>query len=479
MPRRRARRVLLPAALQTGTIREGEHSRTSLTRDALHRRLLAVADLAAASAAAAVVLLAAALDPRPALVAAVILLVPVSKLARLYDRDENLLHKTTLDEAPALFQVATGYTLLFWLLDEAVATGPLANGQVVLLWTLLLALMLLNRTLARRVALHFAAPERCLVLGCAADVERLQQKLAVIDPLKAEIVGRVPMGREPRASRGEVAGSLDDLDYVLRRDEIDRVIICPGEDVPATLDTIRLVKALGVKVSVLPGLFEVVGSSVDFDHIGGLTLLGLRRYGLTNSSALVKRAFDLAGAGLALALLAPVMTLIAAAIMVSSPGPVLFRQRRIGRGGRPFDILKFRTMRDGADREKDGLRHRNEADGLFKIADDPRVTPIGRLLRRSSLDELPQLINVLRGEMSLVGPRPLVDEEDARIEGWRRGRLDATPGMTGAWQVLGSARIPLAEMVTIDYLYRTNWSLWLDVKLLLRTIPFVLRRRGL
>ena len=136
-------------------------------------------------------------------------------------------------------------------------------------------------------------------------------------------------------------------------------------------------------------------------------------------------------------------------------------------------------MYDGADGHKESLLHRNEADGFFKIAEDPRVTPIGRWLRRTSLDELPQLLNVLRGEMSLVGPRPLVDEEDARIEGWFRRRLDVTPGMTGAWQVLGSSRIPLHDMVTIDYLYRTNWTLWLDLKILLRTVPHVLRRRGL
>jgi lipopolysaccharide/colanic/teichoic acid biosynthesis glycosyltransferase len=142
-------------------------------------------------------------------------------------------------------------------------------------------------------------------------------------------------------------------------------------------------------------------------------------------------------------------------------------------------MLKFRTMYDGADGHKEHLLHRNEADGFFKIAADPRVTPVGRWLRRTSLDELPQLLNVLRGEMSLVGPRPLVNEEDARIEGWFRRRLDVTPGMTGAWQVLGSSRIPMRDMVTIDYLYRTNWSLWLDLKILLRTVPHVVRRRGL
>ena len=135
-------------------------------------------------------------------------------------------------------------------------------------------------------------------------------------------------------------------------------------------------------------------------------------------------------------------------------------------------------MYDRADELKDQLRDRNEAEGLFKIADDPRITRVGKLLRRSSLDELPQLLNVLSGRMSLVGPRPLVPEEDREIHGWHRRRLELTPGMTGPWQVLGSARIPLREMVTIDYLYGANWSLWLDVKILVRTLGHVLHRRG-
>jgi lipopolysaccharide/colanic/teichoic acid biosynthesis glycosyltransferase len=141
-------------------------------------------------------------------------------------------------------------------------------------------------------------------------------------------------------------------------------------------------------------------------------------------------------------------------------------------------MLKFRSMVDGAERIKDALRHRNEADGLFKIADDPRITRVGRLLRRTSLDELPQLFNVLRGEMSLVGPRPLVPDEDQHVRGWHRRRLQLMPGMTGPWQVLGSARIPLREMVTIDYLYVANWTLWGDVKILLRTLGAVVTRRG-
>ena len=174
------------------------------------------------------------------------------------------------------------------------------------------------------------------------------------------------------------------------------------------------------------------------------------------------------------------MLVIAAAIKLDGRGPVLFRQQRVGQHGRHFWMIKFRTMVPDADALKDELRALNEAqDGLFKIADDPRVTRVGRFLRKSSLDELPQLLNVIRGEMSLVGPRPLVIEEDHKIEGWDRRRLDLMPGVTGPWQILGPTRVPLQQMGSMDYLYVANWSLWSDMKILLRTVAHVLERRGL
>jgi lipopolysaccharide/colanic/teichoic acid biosynthesis glycosyltransferase len=158
---------------------------------------------------------------------------------------------------------------------------------------------------------------------------------------------------------------------------------------------------------------------------------------------------------------------------------VFFAQTRVGKNGRRFRMLKFRSMVADAETQKDRLRHLNEATGLFKIEHDPRITHVGRFLRRTCLDELPQLLNVWRGEMSLVGPRPLVVDEDVQVRGLDRHRLHLTPGMTGHWQILGSARTPMQEMVGIDYLYVANWSLWMDVKILLRTIPYVLASRGM
>jgi lipopolysaccharide/colanic/teichoic acid biosynthesis glycosyltransferase len=193
-----------------------------------------------------------------------------------------------------------------------------------------------------------------------------------------------------------------------------------------------------------------------------------------------KRAFDIVGSLLALVILAPVWALIAIMIKLDTPGPVLFRQPRVGRDGEAFAMLKFRTMIREADQQKLQLLHLNEAgDGLFKIRDDPRVTRFGRFLRSTSLDELPQLLHVLTGRMSLVGPRPLVPEEDVLIDGSYRRRLEMRPGMTGRWQVAGASRIPMSEMVVLDYDYVRDWSLFGDVKLLVGTLPHVILRRGM
>jgi exopolysaccharide biosynthesis polyprenyl glycosylphosphotransferase len=464
-------------------IPEGGANESTFRRDTLYRRSLALADALSAAVALVVgVLLLGSDSVSPGALAAIPAVVLVGKVAGLYDRDEHLLKKGTLDEAPQLFWVATLYTLLVFLAGDYIVDGEFGRGQALGLWSLLLASMLVTRCAARGAARTVAPAERCLVLGDHEVAGWLATKVQASPGVKTQIVGRVPLERDPPGANGlPILGGADRLGLVLAEHEIDRVIIAPGgSDAEHILDAIRLVKSLGVKVSVLPRLFEVVGSSVEFDQIDGMTLLGVRRYGLSTSSALLKRALDVTGASVLILLLAPLMLMIALAIKLDSRGPVLFQQRRMGRGNVPFEMLKFRTMIDGADAQKAALRARNEAGGgLFKIENDPRVTRVGRFVRRTSLDELPQLLNVLRGDMALVGPRPLVIDEDRLVEGWRRRRLLLTPGMTGLWQIYGSARIPLNEMVKIDYLYGANWSLWLDVKILLRTVPFVLGRRGL
>jgi exopolysaccharide biosynthesis polyprenyl glycosylphosphotransferase len=463
-------------------IAEGSVRAEVVTRDSLYRRLLAVAD--ALAAVTTLVLDAVVLGDdslRPGALAVIPLVILVSKAVGLYDRDDSVLRKSTLEEAPALFRVATFYTFVFWLAQEALVGDYFAQDQLLALWVLLFAAMVTARTTARRLARALSPEEECLIVGDRATAEWVRRKLEATPSVKARVVGRVSLESAPAGKGGPpLLGTLADLESILAAHDVDRVIVVPGHaGGEQVLRAVRRVKAAGVKVSVLPRLLEVVGSSVEFDELDGVTLLGVRQHGLSRSSRALKRGVDLGGASLGLLVLAPLLPVVIVAIKLDSRGPVLFRQRRMGREDEVFEMLKFRTMGKDADQQKFELMSRNEAEGLFKIADDPRVTRVGRLLRRTSLDELPQLINVLKGEMSLVGPRPLVVEEDRRVEGWQRRRLLVRPGITGLWQIFGAARIPLQEMVKIDYLYGANWSLWLDVKILLRTVQFVFARRGL
>ncbi len=449
-------------------------------REALYRRALACADVISAVLALVLCVHVVGDDTlRPTSLLALPLIVAVSKVKGLYDRDELLIRKTTMDEAPQLFQLATLYALLLWLLEGVVIDGALGKTQVLVLWGTLWTAAFIGRRVARTVASRIAAPERILFVGDASAYARLRSKLDA-DGLKAALVGRMSLQRAVRARGGDRSHDVTELRELIRWTDAHRVIIEP-QVLPADdmLEFVRAAKAVGVRVSLLPRVFDVVGTSVVFDELDGMTVLGVRRFGLTRSSRATKRAFDLVGATAMLVVLGPLMALIALAIKLDTRGPVLFRQTRVGRDGMLFRICKFRTMVDDAESLKEELRVLNEAaGGLFKISDDPRITRVGRLLRKTSLDELPQLFNVVRGDMSLVGPRPLVRDEDELVTGLDRRRLSLTPGMTGHWQILGSSRVPLPEMVKIDYLYVAGWSLWTDLKILLRTVPYMLRRRG-
>jgi exopolysaccharide biosynthesis polyprenyl glycosylphosphotransferase len=443
----------------------------SRPRDVLFRRLLLIADVAAASVAACAVLLVfGSGGPGPAIFVLLAIVPVVFTSMGLYRRDELVLSTNTLDEAPLLFQASTLSALAAYLLESAIVSTPLGAQQIALMLVVLTGSAAAFRVIARDVARWLSPPERCLLIGGDDVGPQLASKLRSAPAVKATLVGQVPL---------DIGDNAEALTRVISEDDVDRVVVA-GEGAPPERvhHVIQSSKALGVKVSLLPRMFEVIGSSVAFDYIGGMTVLGVRRFGLSRRQRIAKRAFDLAGSLLLIVVLAPLIALIVLVVRLSSSGPVLFRQLRVGRDGKHFKLLKFRSMCIDADARKSELLDRNEADGLFKIDDDPRVTRVGRILRRTCLDELPQLINVVRGEMSLVGPRPLVLAEDERIQGFYRSRLHLTPGMTGPWQVLGSARIPLREMMSIDYLYVTNWSLWGDVKILLRTVPVVVLRRG-
>jgi exopolysaccharide biosynthesis polyprenyl glycosylphosphotransferase len=456
-------------------ITEAPASAPVLGREGTYRRALALSDVAAATGALLIVLaMVGNTLLEPAVLAFAPLLVLVNKLTGLYDRDDLVLNKTTLDEAPALLQIGGLFALLVWLVHAPLLSTTLGPPEVLALWLIVAVGLVLGRAAARRIAARVSAPERCMLVGAPGTMRAIEEKL------RAPRVHAVVAAKVPLHEGAGVAPLLHELPALIRASEAHRIVLAPvASDGAATLEFIRAAKAAGARVSVLPRLLEVVGSSVTVDQIDGLTMLGIRSFGLTRSSRVLKRAFDLAGGAVLLLVAAPVLAILAAAVRLDSRGCVFFRQTRVGRDGRRFEIYKFRSMVADAEDRKFELLHLNETDGVFKIAADPRVTRVGRLLRRTSLDELPQLLNVVRGEMSLVGPRPLVVDEDAKVAGLDRSRLHLTPGMTGHWQILGSARIPLGEMVGIDYLYVANWSLWTDVKILLRTIPYVLSRGGM
>jgi exopolysaccharide biosynthesis polyprenyl glycosylphosphotransferase len=448
------------------------------SRAKIARRSLVAADLLAGLIAPVVLALFVSTTPRLASFLAAPLVVIAAKVSGLYDRDEARLRKSTLEEVPQLFQLSGLSALLLWLGDGSVFTSDLQRPGVVGLWVLLFTLLTFARVSARYLAAHVVPVERCLIIGDPGATEEVAQKLA---GRRAEVVGRLPLVERRHGGRDELCS---DFEEHVTRAGANRIVVVPGVhgDAEATLAAVSRAQDMGVYVSILPRMCEVVGSSVEFDHVDGMTLLGVHKFGITRSSWMVKRAVDLVGSGLGLLLLSPLFAIAAIAIRLDSKGSIFFRQQRMGHAGRPFEMIKFRTMHEGAHRVRAELAALSHAgDGLFKVADDPRITRVGRFLRRYSLDEIPQLINVFKGEMSMVGPRPLVPEEDARIEGRHRRRLNLTPGMTGPWQVLGTAdhRVPLRDMVTLDFLYAGNWSLWTDVKILLRTAIHVVRGQGL
>ena len=458
-------------------------------RDSMRRRALAAADVLALLGAYGVLWLVA---PPPnsvthdlVLLVALPLWVVLNKSLRLYDRDANLVHRSTLNELPKLFHsLSLGASLAFLV-------GPLFPGvtihrtQVIVWWLAALALTPALRFAARELVRRRTTPERVLLVGAGQVAALVARKLECHPEYGSELVGYVhdDGDRLHAEAMGELRclGAMSDFDRVCREADVERVIVAfSSAQHERLLDVIRISKRLRVKISVVPRLFEVIGSSVEIDQVEGMTLLGIRGLSRTTSTLALKRAMDVVGAAAGLILLSPLFALIALAIKLTSPGPVFFLQPRVGRANRVFRMWKFRTMVQGAHRIQGQLAHLNEMEGgaMFKIADDPRVTPVGRILRRASLDELPQLWYVLRGEMSLVGPRPLVPAENDHVIGWHRTRLDLTPGLTGPWQVMGRNAIPFQKMVKLDYLYVTDWSLCSDVKLLVRTLPVVVRRRG-
>jgi exopolysaccharide biosynthesis polyprenyl glycosylphosphotransferase len=411
----------------------------------------------------------------------------VTKLYGLYDGDESRTDSTTADDVIPVFHMVTVGVWLLFVGAWVTALAMPSFAKVMTFWALAIVLISLGRASARAFCRRRPSYlQNTLIVG-AGDVGVLvARKLIKHSEYGLNLLGFVDASAKALPedlSHLPMLGPPEDLPALVGSLHAERVVIAfPEDSFEQTLSLVRSLADLPVRVEIVPRLYEVVGPSVGIHMVEGLPLIGLPFPGLSRSSRLLKRATDLGCSALGLVALAPFFAVIALAIKLDSRGPVFFRQVRTGCRGQTFRILKFRTMEADADARKAEFAHlnvhaRNGGRQLFKIANDPRVTRVGRFLRRYSLDEFPQLINVLRGEMSLVGPRPLVPDEHRYVDGWERKRLDLKPGMTGLWQVLGRSGIPFEEMLKLDYVYVTEWSLSDDLKLILRTVPELVRSR--
>jgi exopolysaccharide biosynthesis polyprenyl glycosylphosphotransferase len=323
---------------------------------------------------------------------------------------------------------------------------------------------------------------RLLVVGSGRLGKLIMQHIAASPDLGYSIVGFLHDLNEPPSDFGrfKMLGTIDDLGLVIRSMQVDEVIIAlPAQLHQYAVRSVRMCERLGTSFKLVPDLYELSLSRIDMEAMEGIPLIGIRQVSLNSMQRLITRLVDISVAVLIMLLGSPLWLCIALAVRLTSQGPVIYRQTRIGLNGQPFQIYKFRSMYKNADKILAALMAQNEAKGpMFKMKSDPRITPVGKFIRSTSLDEFPQLINVLKGEMSLVGPRPPLPNEVAQYEEWQKGRLAIKPGLTGLWQVRGRSDISFDEGVLMDLYYIENWSLRLYFQILLRTIPAVLFSRG-
>jgi len=353
----------------------------------------------------------------------------------------------------------------------------------ILIVVILSAARAVERAIRDRLRQRGIGVDRIVIVG-AGEVGRAIMRNIVAQPeLGYHVVGFVdddPEKQKTDIGRFKALGNVERLPEILATQSVDQVVVAlPWTSHRTIMGIVEQCEQRRVSAKIVPDLFQLSLDRVALDDINGIPLLGVRETTIRGWNLLVKRAIDLVLGSLIVVLLAPLLTLIVILIRLDSPGPALFRQTRVGRGGRFFTAYKFRSMRVGGEQELGDLASLNEATGpIFKMRRDPRRTRVGQWLRRLSLDELPQLYNVLRGEMSLVGPRPPLPTEVAQYQDWHKKRLEVSPGMSGLWQVSGRSELTFDEMVMLDIYYAENWSLGLDFKILLRTIPTIISGRG-
>jgi exopolysaccharide biosynthesis polyprenyl glycosylphosphotransferase len=445
--------------------------RTGRWRDALRRRYLAAADVAA-------VLLAGAASgvSLPVMLATLPVWILLAKLHGLYDRDHRVMRHLTSDELGSLIAWAATGSLSVLGFAGLVSEEQLAAGDGVQLVLALALIAPAMRATARWVWRCSVSPEQVLVVGSGRLARSTRRKLEIFGDMHQRLV---PVTVEP-PDVADPAQARATLDRVLAVHPLDRVVVAAETlEEPVVVALVIACRERVLKLGFVPPAPAAFASTARLGRLGELPVVDSLTWDPSRSTMTIKRCADVAVAAIGLVLAAPLMVAIAVVIRLTSPGPALFRQQRAGRDGAPFSMWKFRTMCVDAERRLEDLVVLEElAEPVFKLPDDPRVTAVGRFLRRTSLDELPQLVNVLLGQMSLVGPRPEQVELVARYSEGERARLAVKPGMTGPMQVLGRGRLSLEERVALERDYVETISLTGDVRILLRTIGSVLGGRG-
>jgi exopolysaccharide biosynthesis polyprenyl glycosylphosphotransferase len=439
-------------------------------RDARRRRFLAVADVIAAVAASASIATSTTM-----LIWALSLLpiwVVLAKLFGLYDRDQGAIRPLTLDELPAIAAWGVAGAVVLGLLLPLTHAGDIGLAEVVRCWAVATVCGGILRALSRCVWRRTTPPELTAVIGNGQLADAVQRKVELFGDMHLDLAPsrRVPVavGRQPQA----------DLRRLVRG--LDRVIVASEHLDPEFIGQLAGVcRDEQAKLNVVSPLRGRAGAVPRLAEVADLPILEYDTRDPSRSTILIKRGFDLVVATLGLLVLAPLFPLILAAIRLDSQGPAIFVQLRAGRRAVPFRMYKLRTMTMDAEDELAALISLDAlAEPVFKLRPDPRVTRVGRFLRRFSLDELPQLVNVLRGEMSIVGPRPEEIEVVKRYRPEHRFRLDVKPGMTGPMQVYGRGDLTFSERLAVELDYVENPSLGRDLRILLQTIPAALRGRG-
>ncbi len=420
----------------------------------------------------------------PFAVVLTLLLLAIFRAEGVYDRRRNT---SLFDTLYALASSST--TGIVVVMAATLAYPPLTYSRLIFLYTgfwIILFLSLSRMIVAvvsARMRRRGVGIDRVLIVGAGEVGRTVMRTIVALPELGYRIVGFLddnPERGETDIGPFKALGGLDNLPAVLSAERINEVIVAlPWSYHRKILSHISHCERAGIRASFVPDIFQLSLARVDVDDLGGIPLIGVRPVAIRGGSLAVKRLMDLALGIVSLIVILPLGALIALAIKLDSPGPVLFRQIRVGKGGREFWCWKFRSMREGAEEERDRLLELNERDGpLFKIKDDPRITRVGRFLRRTSLDELPQVYNIFRGEMSWVGPRPALPAEVAQYQEWQKQRLEAPPGLSGLPQVSGRSELSFDETCLLDIFYIENYSPMLDLRIWLKTIPAVLSRQG-